>query len=245
VRAGMVAMLPNLFPIFMVFGTLGWLGIKIDIGIMMTASVALGVAVDNTLHLLTWVRDGLRHGMDRRSATLAAYDRCAAAMVQSAMVGGMGLVVFATSSFTPTQQFGYLMITILAAALVGDTIMLPALIASPLGKCFELGARRRRRGPEDGGEEAAAGPPDPGQKLSAIRGDGRSGNGEPVRRPAEEPAPVASAAESENRPPDSRAVSDSAHPQPPRPRDPRSAELKSPTNAELRDRLRSFRRGSS
>jgi hypothetical protein len=135
--AGLIAMLPNVFPIFLVFGTLGWIGMKIDIGIMMTASVALGVAVDNTVHLVTWFRDAQRHGHDRRTAVLMAYDRCATAMAQTALVGGLGLVVFAFSTFTPTQQFGYLMITILIAALIGDLVMLPALLCSPLGKCFE------------------------------------------------------------------------------------------------------------
>jgi hypothetical protein len=48
----------------------------------------------------------------------------------------MGLAVFAVSTFTPTQQFGSLMITILAIALVGDLVMLPALLCGPLGWFF-------------------------------------------------------------------------------------------------------------
>jgi hypothetical protein len=48
--------------------------------------------------------------------------------------------VFATSTFTPTQQFGYLMISMLGAALIGDLLMLPALLISPLGKFFSNGA---------------------------------------------------------------------------------------------------------
>jgi predicted RND superfamily exporter protein len=247
VRAGLVAMLPNLFPICMVFGALGWAGYKIDIGIMMTASVALGVAVDNTLHLLTWVRNGLRDGLDRRAATLLAYDRCAVAMVQSAMVGGLGLLVFATATFTPTQQFGYLMVTILGAALVGDTIMLPAIIVSPLGKCFEPRIKKIDSGSgpgPGGGQEERAAPTGPGQGIVACRENAASENGGPSRRPKPESTPVASAAESDDRTPDERVVSDAAHPDPPRPKDPRTAELNSPANAELRDRLRSFRRPS-
>ena len=137
---GLVSMIPNVFPIVSVFGTLGWLGIKIDIGIMMTASVALGVAVDDTIHFLTWFRRGIVQGLDRRSATLMAFDRCAIAMTQTTIIAGLGLAVFATSTFTPTQQFGYLMITMLAAALVGDLLMLPALLCGPLGRFFAPGA---------------------------------------------------------------------------------------------------------
>ncbi len=134
--AGVISMLPNVFPIVLVFGALGWLGVKIDIGIMMTASVALGVAVDDTLHFVTWFRDGRAEGLDRKAATLHAYDRCGRAMVQTTLIAGLGLAVFAASTFTPTRQFGLLMITILAAALVGDLVMLPAMLVGPLGRFF-------------------------------------------------------------------------------------------------------------
>lgn len=134
--AGLVSMIPNVFPIVMVFGALGWLGIKVDIGIMMTASVALGVAVDDTVHFLTWYRRGVSQGMNRKQAVMLSYDRCATAMMQTTLIGGLGLAVFATSSFTPTQQFGYLMITMLGTALVGDLLLLPAILCSPLGKFF-------------------------------------------------------------------------------------------------------------
>ena len=134
--AGLISMIPNVFPIVMIFGALGWLGIKVDIGIMMTASVALGVAVDDTVHFLTWFRRGVKQGLDRAQAVMLAYDRCATAMLQTTIIGGFGLAVFATSTFTPTQQFGYLMISMLGTALVGDLLLLPAILVSPLGKFF-------------------------------------------------------------------------------------------------------------
>jgi len=132
----MISMIPNVFPIIIIFGSLGWLGIKVDIGIMMTASVALGVAVDDTVHFLTWFRRGVTRGMNRLEAVMLAYDRCATAMLQTTIIGGLGLAVFATSTFTPTQQFGYLMISMLGAALIGDLLLLPAILVSPLGRFF-------------------------------------------------------------------------------------------------------------
>lgn len=138
--AGLASMIPNVFPIVMVFGALGWLGIKVDIGIMMTASVALGVAVDDTLHFVTWFGRGIREGLDRRSATLQAFDRCATAMAQTTLIAGLGLAVFAVSTFTPTQEFGCLMVVMLGTALVGDLILLPALLCGPLGRFFAPGA---------------------------------------------------------------------------------------------------------
>jgi len=134
--AGLISMIPNVFPIVMIFGALGWLGIKVDIGIMMSASVALGVAVDDTIHFLTWFRRGISLGLNRVQAVMLSYDRCATAMLQTTLIGGLGLSVFATSTFTPTQQFGYLMISMLGAALIGDLLLLPAILVSPVGRYF-------------------------------------------------------------------------------------------------------------
>lgn len=134
--AGLLSMLPNMFPILVIFGMMGWMSIAVDIGTMMTASVALGVAVDDTVHFLTWFRRGLIQGLNRADSVRLAYERCATAMFQTSLIGGLGLGVFAFSTFTPTQRFGVLMVVLLIAALVGDLIFLPALLASPIGRFF-------------------------------------------------------------------------------------------------------------
>ena len=136
-------MIPNVFPIVVIFGFMGWIGSLIDIGTMMTASVAMGVAVDDTVHFLTWFRRGIMSGLNRRGAVRMAYERCATAMIETTLIGGLGLGVFALSTFTPTQRFGYLMMFLLAAALVGDLIFLPALLTGPLGKLFTKGLERK------------------------------------------------------------------------------------------------------
>ncbi|MDE0938523.1 MAG: MMPL family transporter [Pirellulales bacterium] len=141
--AGLLSMIPNVFPIVVIFGFMGWIGALIDIGTMMTASVAMGVAVDDTVHFLTWFRRGIIGGLDRRGAVRMAYARCATAMIETTIIGGLGLGVFALSTFTPTQRFGYLMMFLLAAALVGDLIFLPALLTGPLGKLFTRGLEQK------------------------------------------------------------------------------------------------------
>ena len=143
IGSGAVSMIPNVFPVVIIFGFMGHFGTRVDIGSMMTASVAMGVAVDDTIHFLTWFRAGLRKGMDRREAVFIAYRHVAPAMTQTTIIGGLGLCVFALSTFTPTQGFGKLMLTLLLAALVGDLIFLPALLASPLGRIFSIGASRQ------------------------------------------------------------------------------------------------------
>lgn len=136
VLAGSVAMLPNAVPIVLIFGGMGWLDIPIDIGSMMTASIALGVAVDDTIHFLARYRDELSRTPDRNHAIELTYAHCAVPTLQAALISGLGLSVFAFSTFTPTQRFGWLMLCILIAGVVAELVLLPALLASPLGKVF-------------------------------------------------------------------------------------------------------------
>ncbi len=144
VFAGAVAMIPNVLPILVVFGGMGWLGIPVDIGSMMAASIALGVAVDDTIHYLAWFREDYVKLNDRNAAIISAYSRSATPTLQAALVNGLGLSVFAVSSFTPTARFGWLMLTILLAGVVAELIMLPSLLFSPLGRAFQVERKRWR-----------------------------------------------------------------------------------------------------
>lgn len=136
VSAGLLSMLPNVFPVALVFGTMGWLDVPIDIGTIMTASVALGIAVDDTLHFLTWFARETASGRTRGDAVRACLRHCGPAMLQTTVICGTGLLVFALSDFVPTQRFAWMMATLLAASLVGDLLFLPALLLSPLGAVF-------------------------------------------------------------------------------------------------------------
>ena len=160
--AGLFSMIPNVFPVFAIFGIMCWSGIEIDIGSMMTASVAMGVAVDDTIHFMTWFRAGLDQGLNRYDAILLAYKRVGTAMTQTTMIGGIGLAVFAFSTFTPTQRFGMLMLALLLAALVGDLIFLPALLASrQFGWVFDKKKKGRGKSSDDKSEPPSGTVPPP------------------------------------------------------------------------------------
>lgn len=74
--------------------------------------------------------------MTKSQAIMFAYSDCARAIYQSWGVIGLGLFSFALSSFSPTQRFGYLMFTMLTASSIGNLVLLPSLLASPLGRFF-------------------------------------------------------------------------------------------------------------
>jgi len=134
--AGLILLLPSIFPIMVVFGMMGWLGVVIDVGTIMTPTVALGVSVDDVVHFLIWYRRGLREGKHRKGATMLAYEGCARAMYQSWAVLGLGLAVFALSSFVPTQRFGAMMFLLLTCALIGNLFLMPTVLVSPLSFFF-------------------------------------------------------------------------------------------------------------
>ncbi len=180
-RAGLLSMIPNVLPMIVVFGLMGHLGNLVDIGSMMTASVAMGVAVDDTIHFLTWFRDGISRGLNRLEAIAVAYRKVATAMTQTTLIAGFGLAAFAFSTFMPTQRFGILMLFLLIAALVGDLILLPAILAGPLGKCFCSVAPRAEIDDETDDDDHAS---DESMEARSPSGmpleSAASGNGDPA-----------------------------------------------------------------
>ncbi|HUE71525.1 MAG TPA: MMPL family transporter [Pirellulaceae bacterium] len=141
--SGVLLFLTSVFPMALVFGTMGWLGIVVDIGSVMTPCVALGVTIDDVIHFVLWFRRGIARGLSVAAAVDLAYAGCGRAMVQSWGVIGLGLAAFALSSFIPTFRFGALMIGLLTVGLAGNLLFLPALLAGPLGQIVAASVRRR------------------------------------------------------------------------------------------------------
>ncbi len=140
--SGFFAMLPNVLPIGMVFGMISWFRIPVDIGTMITASVALGIAVDGTLHLLTWFRTGIQDNMSRKESIALALEHCGPAMFQTSVVTSLGLLVLYPSELLLISRFGWLMASLIGMALVADVILLPALLAGPMGTFIERQAQK-------------------------------------------------------------------------------------------------------
>lgn len=136
VLVGIVAMIPNVFPALMFFGGLGWLGVSIDIGTILTASVGLGIAVDDTLHFIEWFAREQRKTSCRKEAVRATVSQCARPMFFTTLICSAGLSLFVFSHFIPPRQFACAIVALLALALLCDLILLPALIIGPLGFVF-------------------------------------------------------------------------------------------------------------
>ena len=136
--SSLIAMIPNLFPFLTLFGAMGLFHEPLDIGVVMAASVALGIAVDDTIHFLTQYQTSLREGFSRAEAVHEALKHCGVAMVQTTAICVSTLFLYIFSDFVPTVKFSVLMCALLIAALIGDIVMLPALLWSRLGYVTEL-----------------------------------------------------------------------------------------------------------
>ncbi len=146
IQSGLVAMVPNIFPPLVVFGAMGWLDKPIEIGSVMTASVALGIAVDDTIHFLTWYRRGTMDGLSRFKAIRFAFEHCAKAMIDTSLICGLGVAPFLFGIFMPTVNFAFLLMIMLFTALLGDLILLPAILAGPAGILFRARKRTDQQG---------------------------------------------------------------------------------------------------
>jgi predicted RND superfamily exporter protein len=133
VVGGLLAMAPNLFPTVTLFGLMGLMQIPLDIGSVMSASVALGIAVDDTVHLLSRYGSRRARGLGQIRAAFGALAQCGWAMFQTTLVCGVALMAYWFSDFVPTSRFSLFMFGLLASALFGVVFLLPTLMASPLG----------------------------------------------------------------------------------------------------------------
>jgi len=128
VATGLVAMIPNIIPIWLVFGGIGFLGTPVDIGMMMTGSIALGISVDCTFHFLVQYQQSYRKGKSSIEACQDALEHSGEPMLDSTLISALGMLALCLSSFTPTARFGMLMASQMGASLLGELVILPAML---------------------------------------------------------------------------------------------------------------------
>lgn len=128
VRWALVSIVPNLLPAAMLLGALAIGGTPIKPGIALIFSIALGISFDNTIYLLgrlRLLRDRSEGG--RLQVTKAWYQEANLCFFSSLALSA-GFLVFIASFFSLNQQFGIYMLASIAGGLVGDLILLPAML---------------------------------------------------------------------------------------------------------------------
>ena len=127
-KVGLLAMIPNLFPILINFGIMGWSGIQLTVATSLVASIAIGLAVDDSIHYMFRFNHQFMRDFSRRQANYRAIADVGKPIVLTSVAIGLGFSVLLFSSFVPTSVFGLLMIVTMAAALFGDLFILPVIM---------------------------------------------------------------------------------------------------------------------
>lgn len=137
ISAGMLALIANTLPIAAVFGVLSWLERRIDVGSMMTASIALGITVHGMLNYVNWFQILMREGRTRREAIVNALARCSPVTWQCGLIAGLGMLVMASSNLLLLSRFGGLMAALVGAGVLANSLLIPQLLGSFVGVLFE------------------------------------------------------------------------------------------------------------
>lgn len=133
-----LAVVPNMFPILFVFGVMGAFKIPISSGTAMVATIAMGIALNDTIHFMLHYR--MRTRVEGRSAheaiqlTIASIGR---PVVWTSLVHIAGFAIFLATDFIPLFQFGLFASLAMFTALIGDVVLLPNLLL-----VFDRAARR-------------------------------------------------------------------------------------------------------
>jgi hypothetical protein len=128
VRLGLLSLIPNLIPILTTLGFMGWLGIPINTATAVISCVAIGIAVDDTIHYLARFRREYETETDEVTAAFRSLVSTGRAMFLTSWILTVGFCVLVFSHFKPIIYFGSLMAVTMVSALAGDLVLLPVLL---------------------------------------------------------------------------------------------------------------------
>ena len=128
-RMILISLVPNLIPLLLTAGMMGFTGISIKPSTILIFSIALGISVDNAIHYLSRYRLQLMYNdWNIRASVLAALRETGFSMIYSSVVLFFGFSIFILSSFGGTEALGYLICFTLIVALLSNLLILPSLL---------------------------------------------------------------------------------------------------------------------
>ncbi len=128
-KGGAIALVPAVIPIALMFGIMGILDIPLNPGTAMVAVIAVGIAVDGTIHLLARYNEQCRRTSDYESAVAAAVDAVATPLVVSSLALAFGFGILLFSNFTVVAQFGALAAATMLISIPANLLVTPIIMA--------------------------------------------------------------------------------------------------------------------
>jgi len=140
-KVGLISMLPNIFPIIITLGIMGWTGIWLDYVRTLISCIAIGLAVDDTIHFMARYQLEFNHLKNYEKALFATMRDVGRAITITTIVLVVGFSVSMTSQLNDSFYFGLLSSICIILALLADYFLCPALILmfKPFGKELDAG----------------------------------------------------------------------------------------------------------
>ena len=124
---GCISIVPNLFPIVLNFGIMGLFNIPLNTATALISAVAIGIAVDDTIHFLSEFKLNLSQKQSTQDAVTKTIKSKGKAILLSSLILCIGFGVMVFSRFVPTINFGSLSAVIMITAVAGDIFLLPSV----------------------------------------------------------------------------------------------------------------------
>ena len=129
-RIGFIALIPNILPVAVYFGSLGFFGISLNPSTSLIAPMVLGIAIDDTIHYFARFSREVRRYADDRKATIAALKAVGRPVTYTSLGLCLGFLVLTSSELSMQVQVGIMAAYALAVAWLSDFLLTPALCAS-------------------------------------------------------------------------------------------------------------------
>ncbi|MDH3214471.1 MAG: MMPL family transporter [Myxococcales bacterium] len=127
-RGGLLSMIPNITPIVLTLGLMGWLGVPIDFSTMMSGAIVLGIAVDDTIHFAHNFQRFYARGDDPSVAVRRSLETAGRAMLFTSIVLAAAFLIYAFSTLDNLFNLGVFTAFAVVTAFLADVLVAPALM---------------------------------------------------------------------------------------------------------------------
>jgi hypothetical protein len=131
---GLLAMIPNLAPVMLTLGIMGWMGIPLDAFTLMVGSVAIGLAVDDTIHFMHNFRRTFDETGDVEEAVRRTLETTGQALLFTSIVLALGFAIYTQAYLNNLFNFGFLTSITIVFAFLADLVLAPALLVRIFGR---------------------------------------------------------------------------------------------------------------
>lgn len=128
-KLSIISILPNLLPLAITLGIMGWFNIRLDIATVTITAIAIGVIVDDTMHFLYRFKKEAANSTVEE-AVESTIRKVGVPIILTSVILILGFLVIMLAQVHSISQFGFLSAILIGSALFGDIFILPALLLS-------------------------------------------------------------------------------------------------------------------